>query len=167
MYKNWCFCPLAVSSYSQNCTIHTGFLIRWKSPDFSHSHNFFFKIPVWPCMGVYIPTLSTESITTTTACILYYCTVAACIYMIVQLYTAVQTSMPRFRNWMGNRLRSPDEGADTIVWLCVSSQARDQPNGSFFQGDRYDHVHDPHTNLSVSSFLSPSASLLVEETSYE
>ena len=49
-------------------------------------------------------------------------------------YTAVQTSMPRFRSWMENRLRTPDQGADTIVWLCVANQARDQPSGSFFQG---------------------------------
>ena len=50
------------------------------------------------------------------------------------MYTAVQTSMPRFRNWMENRLRSPDQGVDTVVWLCVANQARDQPSGSFFQG---------------------------------
>ena len=37
---------------------------------------------------------------------------------------------------MGNRLRSPDEGADTVVWLCVANQAREQPNGSFFQGNK-------------------------------
>ena len=35
---------------------------------------------------------------------------------------------------MGNRLRSPDQGADTVVWLCVANQAKDQPSGSFFQG---------------------------------
>ena len=54
--------------------------------------------------------------------------------VVVGMYTAVQTSMPRFRNWMENRLRSPDQGADTVVWLCVANQARDQPSGSFFQG---------------------------------
>lgn len=42
---------------------------------------------------------------------------------------------------MGNRLRSPDQGADTIVWLCVANQAKDQPSGSFFQ-DR--HVTSEH-----------------------
>ena len=36
---------------------------------------------------------------------------------------------------MGNRLRNPDQGADTIVWLCVAKQARDQPSGCFFQGE--------------------------------
>lgn len=32
---------------------------------------------------------------------------------------AVQTSLPRFHRLMQRRLRTPDEGADTIVWLAV------------------------------------------------
>lgn len=56
---------------------------------------------------------------------------------------AVQTSMPRFRSWMENRLRTPDQGADTVVWLCVAKQARDQPSGSFFQDRQVTSEHLP------------------------
>ena len=42
--------------------------------------------------------------------------------------------MPEFHRRMGNRLRSPEEGADTIIWLCVSNSIKDQPSGGFFQG---------------------------------
>jgi dehydrogenase/reductase SDR family protein 12 len=35
---------------------------------------------------------------------------------------AVQTSLPRFHRLMQKRLRTPDEGADTIVWLAVCSK---------------------------------------------
>jgi dehydrogenase/reductase SDR family protein 12 len=46
---------------------------------------------------------------------------------------AVRQAMPEFRRRMGNRLRSPEEGADTIIWLCVSNTIKDQPSGGFFQ----------------------------------
>ena len=42
--------------------------------------------------------------------------------------------MPGFHSRMGNRLRDPVEGADTIVWLCVSEAAKSQPSGLFFEG---------------------------------
>jgi NAD(P)-dependent dehydrogenase (short-subunit alcohol dehydrogenase family) len=32
---------------------------------------------------------------------------------------AVRTSLPRFRRAMAARLRTPEEGADTVVWMCV------------------------------------------------
>ena len=32
---------------------------------------------------------------------------------------AVRTSLPRFRRAMESRLRTPEEGADTVVWLCI------------------------------------------------
>ncbi|XP_059486771.1 dehydrogenase/reductase SDR family member 12-like [Neocloeon triangulifer] len=46
---------------------------------------------------------------------------------------AVRTSMPSFHNAMKNKLRSPEQGADTAVWLAISPAARKQPSGLFFQ----------------------------------
>lgn len=46
---------------------------------------------------------------------------------------AVQESMPSFREKMINRLRSPEEGADTLVWMCCFNNLEKFPNGSFFQ----------------------------------
>lgn len=36
---------------------------------------------------------------------------------------------------MKDRLRSPEEGADTAVWLAVSSAAVELPSGFFYQGN--------------------------------
>jgi dehydrogenase/reductase SDR family protein 12 len=46
---------------------------------------------------------------------------------------AVQTSMPSFREKMINKLRSPEQGADTIVWLCCFKDLEKLENGAFFQ----------------------------------
>ncbi len=35
----------------------------------------------------------------------------------------VRRSLPRFYAWMRQRLRTPEQGADTIVWLAVSRPA--------------------------------------------
>ena len=56
------------------------------------------------------------------------------LYVYMYICIAVQTSMPYFHRMMGGWLRSPEEGADTIVWLCSSSAARRIASGSFFQG---------------------------------
>ncbi|XP_038051293.1 dehydrogenase/reductase SDR family member 12-like [Patiria miniata] len=45
---------------------------------------------------------------------------------------AVQTSMPGFHSKLKNRLRSPEQGADTIVWLCAAKAVLDQPSGQFY-----------------------------------
>ncbi len=47
---------------------------------------------------------------------------------------AVQTSMPSFREKMINKLRTPEQGADTLVWMCCFDNIEKFPNGSFFQG---------------------------------
>ena len=47
------------------------------------------------------------------------------------MYIALQQSMPDFRRRLEGRLRTPDEGADTVVWLCV---AQGLTNGAFFLG---------------------------------
>lgn len=46
---------------------------------------------------------------------------------------AVQNSMPAFHHRMQDRLRSPEQGADTLVWLCVASSVTMLPSGQFFQ----------------------------------
>ncbi|NWQ79241.1 DHR12 reductase, partial [Columbina picui] len=47
---------------------------------------------------------------------------------------AVRSSMPDFYQRMKNTLRTEAQGADTIVWLAVSSEATKLPSGLFFQG---------------------------------
>jgi dehydrogenase/reductase SDR family protein 12 len=46
---------------------------------------------------------------------------------------AVQSSMPDFHRRMQGKLRTAEQGADTVVWLCVSKEAIKIPSGSFFQ----------------------------------
>ncbi|MEO8603943.1 MAG: SDR family NAD(P)-dependent oxidoreductase [bacterium] len=47
---------------------------------------------------------------------------------------AVRTSLPRFHHWMRNRLRTPEQGADTLVWLALSSRLK--PRSGAFWFDR-------------------------------
>jgi len=56
---------------------------------------------------------------------------------------AVQTSMPGFHAKMKNKLRTPEEGGDTIVWLAMSDAALDQPSGLFFQDRKAVPTHLP------------------------
>ena len=51
---------------------------------------------------------------------------------------AVQMSMPDFHTRMKDRLRTVEEGADTIVWLALSDSALKEKNGQFFQGMLYE-----------------------------
>lgn len=45
----------------------------------------------------------------------------------------VQTSLPGFREKMINKLRTQEQGADTMVWMCCYNDLEKLPNGSFFQ----------------------------------
>lgn len=60
----------------------------------------------------------------------------------------VQKSLPGFFSAMESRLRTPEQGADTIVWAAVSAKVLDIPKGSFLFGtlllmlDR--HAVSPH-----------------------
>jgi dehydrogenase/reductase SDR family protein 12 len=47
----------------------------------------------------------------------------------------VVKSLPRFHSIMGPALRSPEEGADTIIWLATSEQALES-NGKFWHDRR-------------------------------
>jgi len=46
---------------------------------------------------------------------------------------AVQTAMPSFREKMLNSLRTPGQGADTLVWMCCVKDLEQFENGAFFQ----------------------------------
>ena len=48
---------------------------------------------------------------------------------------AVQTSMPSFREKMLDKLRTPEQGADTLVWMCCNPNLEQFENGAFFQGN--------------------------------
>ena len=56
---------------------------------------------------------------------------------------AVRNSMPDFHRKMEGKLRTPAEGADTLVWLCVSPEATKQPSGGFFQDRKTVKKHLP------------------------
>ncbi|XP_022103288.1 dehydrogenase/reductase SDR family member 12-like [Acanthaster planci] len=45
---------------------------------------------------------------------------------------AVRTSMPGFHRQFKNRLRSPEQGADTLVWLSAARAVLQQPSGQFY-----------------------------------
>lgn len=49
-------------------------------------------------------------------------------------WAAVRSAMPSFYEKMKTRLRSADEGADTVVWLAMSDAALSHPSGLFYQG---------------------------------
>ncbi|KAJ0063661.1 hypothetical protein NL108_004788, partial [Boleophthalmus pectinirostris] len=45
----------------------------------------------------------------------------------------VANAMPDFHRSMRSSLRSPEQGADTVLWLAVSEAAAKNPNGRFYQ----------------------------------
>uniref|UniRef100_A0A8C1YD74 Si:ch211-165b10.3 n=3 Tax=Cyprinus carpio TaxID=7962 RepID=A0A8C1YD74_CYPCA len=56
---------------------------------------------------------------------------------------AVAKAMPQFHQMMRNRLRSADQGADTVVWLAVSRATTAFPSGLFFQDRQPVSAHLP------------------------
>jgi len=46
---------------------------------------------------------------------------------------AVRSAMPDFYEKMKNKLRTVDQGADTIIWLAISLKALENTSGLFFQ----------------------------------
>ncbi|CAH8834492.1 unnamed protein product [Trichobilharzia szidati] len=54
---------------------------------------------------------------------------------------AVALSMPSFYKRMKNKLRTAEQGADTIIWLSMVPNVRRYPNGSFFQDRRVASQH--------------------------
>jgi len=56
---------------------------------------------------------------------------------------AVRSAMPGFYEKMKDKLRTPGQGADTVVWLAVSQSASQQPSGLFFQDREAVSTHLP------------------------
>lgn len=56
---------------------------------------------------------------------------------IFSLFPAVSTSMPQFHRMMEDRLRTVEQGADTVVWLALSRVASRTRSGQFFQGKQH------------------------------
>ncbi|KAI4888175.1 hypothetical protein NFI96_014758, partial [Prochilodus magdalenae] len=56
---------------------------------------------------------------------------------------AVATAMPQFHQMMRERLRTVEQGADTVVWLAVSRPAAETASGLFFQDRRVVPTHLP------------------------
>ncbi|KAJ8368399.1 hypothetical protein SKAU_G00084270 [Synaphobranchus kaupii] len=56
---------------------------------------------------------------------------------------AVAAAMPDFYRSMQDKLRSPEQGADTVVWLAASEAAVAKPSGRFFQDRRMISSHLP------------------------
>lgn len=51
--------------------------------------------------------------------------------------------MPDFHRRMQGKLRKPEQGADTVVWLCISKEAIKTTSGSFFQDRQAVSKHLP------------------------
>ncbi len=58
---------------------------------------------------------------------------------------AVKTSLPRFHRLMRGRLRSPEEGADTLVWLAVNTAAGRESGRFWFDREAQPTHLLPHT----------------------
>ncbi|XP_037124374.1 DHRS-12_like_SDR_c-like domain-containing protein [Syngnathus acus] len=56
---------------------------------------------------------------------------------------AVANAMPDFHRSMKDSLRTPEQGADTVVWLAVSEAAAGKPSGRFYQDRRMVATHLP------------------------
>ncbi|XP_077421671.1 DHRS-12_like_SDR_c-like domain-containing protein [Vanacampus margaritifer] len=56
---------------------------------------------------------------------------------------AVANAMPDFHSSMKSNLRTPEQGADTVVWLAVSEAAAANPSGRFYQDRRMVATHLP------------------------
>ncbi|XP_062873056.1 DHRS-12_like_SDR_c-like domain-containing protein [Trichomycterus rosablanca] len=55
----------------------------------------------------------------------------------------IANAMPDFYHSMKERLRTPEQGADTVVWLAVSEAAVTKPSGRFFQDRKIVSAHLP------------------------
>jgi len=56
---------------------------------------------------------------------------------------AVRNSMPDFYEKMRDKLRTVDQGADTVVWLAVAKQPSSSPSGQFWQDRTQVATHLP------------------------
>jgi len=64
---------------------------------------------------------------------------------------AVRTSMPEFYEKMKDKLRTVEQGADTIVWLACSKNALENNNGLFYQDRQPVSTHLPFVQSKSSA----------------
>ncbi|KAJ8011563.1 hypothetical protein DPEC_G00059540 [Dallia pectoralis] len=80
---------------------------------------------------------------------------------------AVSTSMPQFHQMMGERLRSAEQGADTVVWLAVTRAAGKTRSGRFFQDRQVVPAHLPvawtHSTLEDVRFFMTQLETLAQD----
>lgn len=63
----------------------------------------------------------------------------------------VERSLPRFRKVLGHLLRSPEAGADTLLWLLVTHEDRGETGGFFFDRHRTPTETLPWTRTSPTT----------------
>lgn len=69
-------------------------------------------------------------------------------FILASRFLAIANAMPDFHSSMKERLRTPEQGADTVVWLAVSEAAVKNPSGRFYQGEQT-HTHRHTHTLAV------------------
>ncbi len=60
--------------------------------------------------------------------------VGALVFNMPLCLLAVRMSMPDFYEKMKNRLRTAEQGADTLVWLSIAQSIKSEQNGQFYLG---------------------------------
>lgn len=63
---------------------------------------------------------------------------------------AVRNAMPNFHRRMGSRLRTAEQGADTLSWLCLAKYVSDLKSGEYFQDRQIVPRHLPFACTKVS-----------------
>ena len=53
---------------------------------------------------------------------------------LISYISGVQSSLPDFYEKFKNKLRTEEQGADTMVWLAISPSVKKVASGLFFQG---------------------------------
>ncbi|XP_056297741.1 DHRS-12_like_SDR_c-like domain-containing protein [Pseudoliparis swirei] len=76
---------------------------------------------------------------------------------------AVASTMPDFHRSMKDSLRTPDQGADTVVWLSVSEVATGNASGLFYQDRKPASAHLPLAWTRSSALEEQKLMLLLED----
>ncbi|KAM4589673.1 DHRS-12_like_SDR_c-like domain-containing protein isoform 2-T2 [Fundulus diaphanus] len=77
--------------------------------------------------------------------------------------TPVANAMPDFHRSMKDSLRTPEQGADTVVWLAISEAATTNPSGHFYQDRKVVPTHLPLAWTHSSPLEEQKLMLLLED----
>ncbi|XP_012718641.2 DHRS-12_like_SDR_c-like domain-containing protein isoform X2 [Fundulus heteroclitus] len=77
--------------------------------------------------------------------------------------TPVANAMPDFHRSMKDSLRTPEQGADTVVWLAISEAATKNPSGHFYQDRKVVSAHLPLAWTHSSPLEEQKLMLLLED----